>query len=76
MNEGIFECTWDENPDITEPTIIFIPNLNRLIEENVWIDPESDKIILESIPSSNAGCLLINPAGQSLKRKLKIILVK
>jgi len=72
MNTGDFECSWEEDVNILEPTRLFIPNLNRFSDENVWIEPESERIILESLPESNAGYLIINPTGQAITRKLKL----
>jgi endoglycosylceramidase len=72
MKTGILECAWKEDSKNSSPTRIFIPNLNTFSEAKAWIEPESEKIIIESIPSSEAGYLLINPTGQSLSRKVKI----
>jgi len=69
---GVFECSWQEDPEISGPTRLFIPNLDQISETKILLDPESDNIILESIPSSNAGYILINPSGQSLNRKVKV----
>ena len=69
---GVFECTWQEDPQISGSTRIFIPDLNQVSEAKILLEPESDKIILESIPSSNAGYLLINPTGKSLNRMVKV----
>ena len=67
-----FECTWQEDPEISDPTKLFIPDLGQVLEEKILIEPDSEKITIESIPSSKAGYVLINPTGQSLKRKVRI----
>ena len=72
MKTGIFKCAWKEDSQNSSPTRIFIPNLNKFSEAQVRIEPESEKINIESIPSSEAGYLLIDPTGQSLERKVKI----
>ena len=76
MITGEFGCAWAENPQISEPTIIFIPNLKGLIDENIHIEPGPDEIILESIPSSKAGYLFISPAGMDQVRQLKIKILR
>jgi endoglycosylceramidase len=71
-DEGEFVCEWKENPDILSPTRLFIPNLNVFREDQIWLEPEPDKIILQSIQGSNAGYLLISPTGKPITRNLKI----
>jgi endoglycosylceramidase len=71
-NTGVFECSWAEDPGISSPTRMYIPNLNKFSKEKVWLEPDADQITIEPIPGSQAGYLLINPVGQSLKRKIKI----
>jgi endoglycosylceramidase len=72
INSGIFNCQWSEDKDIDEPTRLYIPDLDRLSEEELWIEPESDKIILESIPNAEAGYLIISPTGEAVTRSLKL----
>jgi len=72
MNTGEFDCSWEEEAGIEEPTRLYIPNLSRFSEENVWIEPESEKIIIESISDSGAGYLIISPIGGAVTRNLKI----
>ena len=71
-NTGVFECTWQEDPEVKSPTRIFIPNLKLLPEENISIEPDSDQITIESVPGSTAGYLLINPLSKSSGRKIRI----
>ena len=69
---GIFECSWEEDSNISSPTRLYIPDLNRFSEDRISVEPASDKIIIESIPGSKAGYLLINPVGKSLSRSIRI----
>jgi hypothetical protein len=73
---GIFNCTWKEDPRISEPTIVFLPNLYNITEENIYVEPETEQIILESIPGLNAGYLWVNPVGESVTRTLKLKIAK
>jgi endoglycosylceramidase len=66
---GVLECSWNESDQIVEPTLIFVPDMNRFSEECIKIKPESDKIYAKAIPESNSGYLLINPVGET-KREL------
>jgi endoglycosylceramidase len=71
-NVGLFECSWEENSEIISPTRIYIPDLNSFSESKVLMEPYSDKFSIESIPNSNAGYLLVNPFGQSVRRNIII----
>jgi endoglycosylceramidase len=71
-NAGVFECIWEESPSTSGPTRIYLPDLERFSEENLRIKPESDKLIVVSIPGSESGYLLINPAGFAQARQLRI----
>jgi endoglycosylceramidase len=71
-NSGFLECSWEEDSKTSSSTRFYIPNLNRFSEEKVRIEPETDQIMIESIPGSQAGYLVIHPVGQSLRRNIRI----
>ncbi len=71
-NDGVFECSWEEDPKISSPTRLYIPNLDRISDEKIKVEPDADQVIIESIPNSKAGYILINSLGGSLSRKIRI----
>lgn len=68
---GDFNCKWIENPDITAPTIIYIPDLENLDKEQISIFPDAESIEIVNIINSNAGHLIIPSTGKSVERELK-----
>jgi endoglycosylceramidase len=66
--QGDFSCEWTENPDISAPSIIFIPDLDKLNKEEISIMPDAESIEIVKIDQSNAGHLIITPTGKSEKR--------
>ncbi|SHE94102.1 endoglycosylceramidase [Mariniphaga anaerophila] len=68
---GDFYCVWNESTESSEPTVIYVPNLQNLTEYEVDISPVGEQIVFEYFDKSNAGKLLIAPTGKSEKRTLK-----
>lgn len=72
---GWFECVWTENPDITEPGRIFVPNGRLLEKEDINLSPFDDGFtIIPLNDSSKNAHILIKPTGKAVKRQLKVIL--
>jgi len=71
-NKGEFECIWEEYNNKSMPTRIYLPDLSRFSEENTWIEPECDEIIIEQIPKTQSGYLMISPTGEAVTRIMKI----
>lgn len=74
-NNGIFECSWVETPEILSPTRFYIPNLDRISDDKIKVEPDADQITIETIQNSKAGYLLINPLEQSGRRDIRIELI-
>ncbi len=66
--EGDFNCQWTETPDISAPSIIYIPDLEKLNKEEINIVPEAESIEIVAIENSSAGHLVIPPTGKNTER--------
>lgn len=71
-NAGIFTCEWKENSQIKANSVIYVPRMNLLTEEDIEITPEPDKLTFEYIKGSNAGYLIVAPSGENETCKLTI----
>jgi endoglycosylceramidase len=69
---GEFYCLWQEDVTVTKPTRIYLPDLRRISEKNISIEPELDDIYIASIQDTNSGYLIVNPTGEILTRVLKL----
>jgi endoglycosylceramidase len=68
---GVFSCTWNESPLVRAPTVIYIPNLECLVRENITLDSGDDNIVIQSIKSSKAGYLIIPVTGLTRTRTIE-----
>lgn len=66
--KGEFTCHWVENADISAPTIIYIPDIEKLNTEEIIITPEAESIEIVTIEHSNAGHLIIPPTDKAAER--------
>ena len=72
---GDFTCSWDETAESAEPTVIYVPNLRNLSENDVIINPAAEQIVFEYFDKSNAGKLFISPTGKNALRTLEFKLL-
>jgi len=72
---GDFSCAWDETINNTQPTVIYVPNLRNLSENDVNLSPAAEQIVFEYCDKSNAGKLFISPTGKDTKRTLNFKLL-
>ncbi len=70
FSSGEFTCIWNETKDSSAPTVVFVPNLRNLSQDDILMSPASEQIIFEYCDESNAGRLFISPVGKSIKRSL------
>jgi endoglycosylceramidase len=68
---GEFTCTWTEDENITAPTIIYVPNLRNLSENDVVTSPQAEQIVFEYCDASSSGKLFVSPPGKNGTRKLE-----
>ncbi|MEN8117963.1 MAG: cellulase family glycosylhydrolase [Bacteroidota bacterium] len=71
---GEFTCSWNESEEVTEPTVIYVPNLKNLSEDEIILAPLADQIIFEYCEISNSGTLIVSPTGNRIKRELSFTL--
>jgi len=74
FESGEFTCTWEEKGENNAPTVIFVPNLKNLSENEIILLPSADQIVFEYCEISNAGKLMISPVGEKIQRSLKFTL--
>jgi endoglycosylceramidase len=67
---GEFTCVWNETTESSDPTVIYVPNLRNLSENDVDLNPEAEQIVFEYCEKSNAGKLFISPSGKDGQRTL------
>jgi endoglycosylceramidase len=67
---GYFTCEWNETEDCTEPTVIYVPDLRNLSENDILMTPAAEQIVFEYCENSNSGKLFVSPLGESGKRIL------
>jgi hypothetical protein len=67
---GVFNCQWNENPDISAPTIIYIPNIENINKDQITDSPEVESIEIVKIENSHAGHLIIPSSGKSMEMEL------
>ena len=72
---GGFTCVWNETNNGSEPTVIYVPNLRSLSEDDVILEQKEEKIVFKYCGKSNAGKLLIYPTGKGGKRTLTFIAI-
>lgn len=71
---GDFTCIWNETKQSSTPTIIYVPNLKILSEEDIKMTPSAEQIVFEYFDKSNAGKLLIYPVGEDIVRTVSFCL--
>ena len=73
---GLFSCTWTENGKVKAPTVIFIPDLTTLEKSSIRLTPQNENTIIQPIPNSKAGYLIVPIDFKGGKRKLNFSLIK
>jgi endoglycosylceramidase len=68
---GLFSCSWKELSDIKAPTVIYIPDLDKLMKESITLVPERSKFTFQPIRNSKAGYLIIPVSGDSNSRSIE-----
>jgi|WetSurMetagenome_2_1015567.scaffolds.fasta_scaffold03971_6 endoglycosylceramidase len=66
---GLFNCSWEESPLIKASTVIYIPDLERLIRDSIKLTPAGNACNIISIKDSKSGYLIIPVTGDSVIRK-------
>ncbi|MFV0505514.1 MAG: cellulase family glycosylhydrolase [Bacteroidales bacterium] len=69
---GDFSCSWTENANSKEPSIIFVPNLKDISEDKIKESVGTKNVTFEYSESGSAGTIAIEPSGKSLKCEIKL----
>jgi endoglycosylceramidase len=68
---GIFECTWTEDPAITAPTVIYLPDWLEYDPQKSELNPTGYRP--SEINEQSAGCWIqIMPTGKNVQRTFKV----
>jgi endoglycosylceramidase len=70
FDKGEFSCVWEEGGNTKAPTVIYVPNLKGLSQDDIVISPAAEQIVFEYCDKGQGGKLLISPVGEAQKRKL------
>lgn len=71
FESGEFTCKWKENGKNNAPTVIFVPDLKNLSENEIKLEPTADQIVFEYYDIANSGKLLIAPVGKPIERTIQ-----
>jgi endoglycosylceramidase len=66
-----FICSWEENELVKSPTVIYVPTLKSLPENEVKMDDSGGKIAFEYFDNSVSGKLIISPMGKKASRSVR-----
>ncbi len=69
----VFQCVWQENPAITAPSVIYLPDKWLTSEERVELTPLGDGFNVEPVRDGSSHVrLVIPPTGEATERRLTI----
>lgn len=74
FESGEFTCIWEENGNSKAPTVIHVPNLKDLSQNDIVMSPPAEQIVFEYCDTGHGGKLIISPVKEPLKRKLSLSL--
>ena len=70
FESGAFACSWEENIDGKAPTVIHVPNLKELSQNDIVMSPPADQIVFEYCDKGKSGKLIITPLKEAQRRSL------
>jgi endoglycosylceramidase len=71
IETGLFSCSWEESPDVSAPTVIYIPDIENLVRESISLNHEKSSTVIQSVKNSKAGYLIIPVTGKSASRSIE-----
>jgi endoglycosylceramidase len=72
FESGTFSCAWNEKNSISAPTVIYIPEIERLDQQLITVSPEVESIEIEPIPGAASGYLIIQSTGNEERYELTL----
>lgn len=70
FDQGDFLCIWEEDGQGKAPTVIHVPNLKDLSQDDIVMSPPAEQIVFEYCDTGRGGKLVISPLKEPLKREL------
>ena len=67
---GQFDCKWMERKGLDAPTVIYVPDMEKMPKEHLKVMPEAEKIEVLNIEGSTAGYLVIPSTGREGNRSV------
>jgi endoglycosylceramidase len=74
FENGQFTCHWKERGDSKAPTVIYVPNLQELSQDDILLSPPAEQIVFEYDDSNRGGKLIISPVEEALTRSISFSL--
>ncbi|MBK7710830.1 MAG: cellulase family glycosylhydrolase [Bacteroidales bacterium] len=71
LESGLFNCSWEESPEVKAPTVIYIPDIENLVRESISLSPERSSTVIQTLKNSKAGYLIIPVTGKSTSRSIE-----
>ncbi len=71
FDTGEFACAWEEEADSKKPTVIYVPNLKELSQNDIVMSPPAEQIVFEYCTIGPSGKLIIAPVDKAIKRTLR-----
>ena len=68
FESGGFSCSWEESGESREPTVIYVPNLKELSQDDIVMSPPAEQIVFEYCDAGNSGKLIISPMKEAITR--------
>lgn len=70
-SSGTFSCAWNENPSVSAPTVIFVPDITKLVKGSIMLAPVAKNFAIQPIDGSSAGYLIIYPSEKTGVKTLR-----
>jgi len=70
FESGEFTCQWEESGNSKNPTVIYVPNLKELSQDDIVVSHPAEQIVFEYCDTGQGGNLIISPVKEPSKRRL------
>ena len=69
---NVFDCVWEEDPALSGPAKIWVPDLSVLSEDDIEVSPAGARIELEALENTTSGYVIVTSEGKTEERSLKL----
>ena len=70
FESGEFTCHWEESEESKAPTVIHVPNLKDLSQDDIVMSPQAEQIVFEYCDTGRGGKLIISPLKEASERTI------